>query len=258
MGIKALATSLAAWHEADSSKERVWNTAVFCFIGVMVWLARDLRWEVLWEAWPLVLKGLGVSWLLALISIALGMLAAVPLALLRVYGPPGLRHAAVAVIEVVRATPELMVVFWIFFIVPTLTGRDLSAWASAVVALSLIAAAYLAEVVRAGLYSVPDSQYEASLATGMTRRQTFVHIILPQATRNMVPAFLSQFVMLFKTTSLVYVIGVVEFFRSIILVNNALYAPYALYATMAMGYFVSCYVLSRIVKKLDPSYVLVD
>ena len=69
MGIKALATSLAAWHESDSSKERVWNTAVLCFIGVMVWLARDLRWEVLWEAWPLVLKGLGVSWLLALVSI---------------------------------------------------------------------------------------------------------------------------------------------------------------------------------------------
>lgn len=239
-------------------KERYWRIALFGTIMLAVWMAQDLRWSVVWESAPFLLKGLGVSWLLALTSIALGALAAVPLALLRVYGPPGLRHLSVLVIEVVRATPELMVIFWIFFAFPPLIGQALSNWTAAVAALSVIAAAHLAEVVRGGLYSVSDEQWDAGRAAGLGVSQIFGYIVLPQALRNMAPALVAQFVSLFKTTSLVYVVGVIDFFRSVSIVNNTAYAPYALYVTMAVGYFLCCWLLTWIVRRFDPEYLLVE
>ena len=243
-----------AWSLA--AKERLWRLALLTLILWGAWMARDLRWAVVWDSLPLLLGGLATSWALALLSVGLGGLAAIPLAVARVYGPPGLRHAAAAVIEVVRATPELMIVFWIFFALPGLIGVAISNWTAAVAALSLIASAYLAEVVRGGLYSVPKAQWEGALSTGLNRPQVFAYVILPQAARNMVPALVAQAVILFKTTSLVYVIGVIEFFRAVVIVNNSAFAPYALYITMAVGYFLCSWLLTWAVRRLDPKYIL--
>lgn len=245
---------------APNSKLQVWTWRALVLGMVLaslpfVW---DWRWQVVWDARILLLKGLGVSWLLALMSVGFGALLAIPLALGRLYGRYGSRWLAVCVIELVRATPELMVVFWIFFTIPMLLKQDLSSWAAATIALSLIAAAYLAEVFRSGIVSVPKEQVEAAQASGLSVTQTFAYIVLPQALRNMAPAFIAQLAMLFKTTSLVYVIGVVEFFRTTILVNNAQYSPQALYLTMGIGYFFSCFALSWMVRRLDPRYVLTD
>jgi ABC-type amino acid transport system permease subunit len=152
--------------------------------------------------------------------------------------------------------PQLMVIFWVYFTYPALAGRTPDSSLSAIVSLSMIASAYLAEVVRAGLGSVPRSQVETAYSTGLSAGQTFAHVVLPQALRNMLPAFIAQLVMLFKTTSVVYVIGLVDFFRAIILVNNRDFAPYALYLTMAVGYFVCSFALSTVVRRLDPKYLL--
>lgn len=241
-----------------AAKERWWRLFLLALVLWAAWMARDLRWAVVWESAPFLLKGLATSWLLALISIGLGALAAVPLAAARVYGPPGIRHAAVAVIEIVRATPELMVVFWAFFAFPILIGQAISNWTAAVAALSVMAAAYLAEVIRGGLYSVPREQWDGALSTGLSGFQVFVYVALPQAARNMAPALIAQFVMLFKTTALVYVIGVIEFFRAVTIVNNVAFAPYALYLTMAAGYFVCCWLLTWVVRRFDPKYLLVE
>lgn len=241
-----------------AAKKRYWRLFLLAAVVWAAWAARDLRWHVVWESAPFLLKGLGVSWLLALISIALGALAAIPLAWARVYGPAGIRHVAIAAIEIVRATPELMVVFWIFFAFPSLIGFAVSNWTAAIAALSIIAAAYLAEVLRGGLYSVPQEQWDGALSTGLSRLQAFAYVVLPQAARNMVPALIAQFVMLFKITALVYVIGVIEFFRAVTLINNSAYAPFALYTTMAAGYFVCCWLLTWVVKRFDPKYLLVE
>ncbi len=254
--MSGLLLSRGRFPKTAKAKVWTWNIVIAGALVIAAFSLRDLRWHVVWDAWPLILKGLGVSWVLALLSVTVGALIAVPLALARVYGPCGVRHAAVALIELVRATPELMVVFWVFFGYPGVSGRNLSAWTAAIVALTLIAAAYLAEVVRGGLHSVARGQIEAASSTGLDAFQTFFYIVLPQALRNMAPAFIAQFVMLFKTTSLVSAIGVIEFFRIIILVNNAQYAPYALYLTMGIGYFLSCYALSWFVRRIDPKYVL--
>src|SRR3546814_6883984 len=137
-------------------------------------------------------------------------------------------------IELVRATPELLVVFGLFCGLPAVTGKAVSGWTAAVAALSVIAAAHLAEVVRGGLVSVPEGQWDAARAIGLNPRQALLRVVLPQALRNMLPALIAQLVSLFKTTSLAYVVGVVEFFRAVSIVNNAVFAPYALYLTLGL------------------------
>jgi His/Glu/Gln/Arg/opine family amino acid ABC transporter permease subunit len=233
------------------------RAALLLSVAAMVWLVWDQRWSVVWRSLPFLLRGLGVSWLLTLISTALGMVVGLGLALARLRGPLIVRASAAGFIELVRAVPQLMVIFWVFFTYPALTGgQALSAWAASLLSLTAIAAAYLAEVIRAGLAAVPAVQVESGFASGLTQLQILRFIIVPQALRTMSPALIATFVMMFKVTSLVYVTGLVEFFRAIILVNNRDYAPYPLYITMAGGYLVCCTALSWVVRRMDPRYVL--
>ena len=157
-------------------------------------------------------------------------------------------------IEAVRATPELMIIFWVYFTLPIITGSDISAWSAALGSLAVIAAAYLAEVVRAGLSSVPAGQREAAKALGLRPVTAFRLVVLPQALRTMAPALIATFVALFKTTSLVYAIGVMDFFRAVTVTNNAVYAPYQLHVVLGGGYFASCWALTRAIRYFDPGY----
>jgi His/Glu/Gln/Arg/opine family amino acid ABC transporter permease subunit len=236
----------------------VWWVGVAVAVALGVRVILKLHWASVAVSWLFLLQALGTSWLLAIFSILVGAIAALPLALARVYGPVGVRHAATLLIETVRATPELMIIFWVYFTSPVLLGNEISSWNAALASLSVIAAAYLAEVIRAGLYSVPRGQSTASAATGMRPVQTFRYVVLPQALRNMLPAVVAQLVGLFKSTSLVYAIGVMEFFRAIGVTNNAIFAPYELYIIMGAGYFISCFTITRLVRYFDPKYQLLD
>jgi ABC-type amino acid transport system permease subunit len=113
-------------------------------------------------------------------------------------------------------------------------------------------------VIRAGLASVPPVQRESAYAAGLTPAQSFVFVVLPQGLRNMLPALVAHLVMMFKITSLVYVIGLIDFFRAVILVNNREFAPYALYITMGAVYFLCCWAMSLVIRRLDPKYTLVS
>jgi His/Glu/Gln/Arg/opine family amino acid ABC transporter permease subunit len=251
-------TRLLRWGTSERGEIALWRIAVLCGIAVLARWASAGEWRMVAPSWLFLLTALGRSWLLAIIAIGVGALAAAPLALLRVYGPPGLRHAAVALIEAVRSTPELMIVFWVYFTWPLLAGGGVSAWNAAIGSLSVIAAAYFAEVIRAGLYSVPGGQIEAARASGLSPFQAFRDVVLPQALRNMLPALIAQLVALFKTTSLVYAIGVMDFFRAIQVTGNAVFAPYALYIILGAGYFVSCAGITRVIRWFDPKYQLID
>ena len=107
-------------------KERLlpwfWYATLIGIVGVLVWIVRDHQWHVVWRSLPFLLEGLGVSWALTLISVGIGMVVGTVLAAARMRGPAGVRHAAVFVIEVVRAIPQLMVIFWVFFTYPAITG----------------------------------------------------------------------------------------------------------------------------------------
>jgi His/Glu/Gln/Arg/opine family amino acid ABC transporter permease subunit len=236
----------------------IWRGLSAAVLLVGAWRVAGLEWVRVAPSWEFLLLALGRSWLLAMIAMAIGIVAAVPLALLRVYAPRWPRSTVALAIEAVRATPELMIIFWVYFTLPVVTGSRVSAWNAALGSLSVIAAAYLAEVVRAGLLSVPSGQREAAAALGLKPRTAFRLVLLPQALRNMVPALIAQLVSLFKTTSLVYAIGVMDFFRAVTVTNNAVYAPYALYFVLAAGYFVSCWAITKLVRSFDPAYQLLD
>lgn len=236
----------------------IWRWLVTVVLGFGAWVTARLDWSRVAPSWEFLLLALGRSWWLALIAMAIGIVTAVPLALLRVYGTPWPRRLVALLIDAVRATPELMIIFWVYFTLPIVTGSQVSAWNAALGSLAVIASAYLAEVVRAGLYSVPDTQREAARALGLKSFAVFRLVVLPQALRNMLPALIAQLVSLFKTTSLVYAIGVMDFFRAVSVTNNAVYAPYPLYIVLAAGYFVSCWAITQVVRRCDPAYQLLD
>jgi polar amino acid transport system permease protein len=215
-----------------------------------------LNWGLVWRISPLLLQGFGITWLLTVLSIGVGMLIGVLLAFARISRVAPLRYLAIAYIETIRATPQLMVIFWIFFTYPVLMGHQMTPWSGASISLTLIASAYLAEVVRGGVLSVPKIQAESATVIGLTRAQSFFYVLLPQACRNMLPAFTATAVMSFKTTSLVYVIGMIDFFRSATLMNNRYFAPATIYTVVAIVYFLSCFALSRLLSMLDPKYRL--
>jgi polar amino acid transport system permease protein len=234
------ATRNATAMTSKTIQEMLWWGGVALVVLFAAERISHLEWAAVAPSWLFLLAALGRSWLLAVIAIGVGICAAFPL------------------IEAVRATPELMIVFWVYFTWPYLAGNQVTAWDAALGSLSVIAAAYLAEVIRAGLYSVPVGQIEAAESSGLSFYQTFRFIVLPQALRNMLPALIAQLVALFKTTSLVYAIGVMDFFRAVTVTKNAVFAPYALYLILGAGYFVSCFVITRLVRWFDPQYQLLE
>ena len=160
-------------------------------------------------------------------------------------------------IELFRAIPHIMVIFWVFFATPIIFSLIFgikvtsSALTSAIIAFTLFESAHIAEIVRAGLNSMPKGQFEAAKTLGMNNWQTFTLIILPQAYRRMIPALVSQFVSLFKDTSLVYVIGVVEFFRAATIINNRIYMSFEILSLVAIIYFICAFTLSQIANYLE-------
>lgn len=196
-----------------------------------------------------------------------GLLAAIILAVLGIFGAFWLGLAfglmrmsrgkitktlATVYIEVVRGTPLLMMIFWFFFLAPILLGRSLPEFHSSLIAFIVFTSAYVAEIVRAGVKALPKGQMEAARGTGLTHVQAMRHIILPQAMRNMIPSFVNQFVSLTKDTSLAYVIGVNELMRTAVQVDNrTVKASSEIYITIAMLYFIVCYLLTSYSRRLE-------
>jgi len=163
---------------------------------------------------------------------------------------PWLRYPAAAVVEVIRGTPGLMFVVWVYFLSQPLIGYALSPFWAAVWALVIHQGAYGAEVVRAGLSSVPPGQLAAGYSTGLGYVGVMGWIVLPQALRNMAPAVVNRSVALFKNTSLAFVIGVIEFFRAGTIVNGRENASFSVFTFLAAVYFVCCFSLSRLGHRL--------
>ena len=207
--------------QPDRLQERVWYVIVLIALVAAAWFLACLDWPLIWQAWPLLLQGLGVSFALTGVSIMGGLVLGAALAAGRLSRFAVARYLSLAFIETVRATPQLMVIFWIYFTYPAAAGHAMDAWTGAAVALTLIAGAYLAEVIRGGLLSIPRVQTESGTLLGLSPSRIFLFILLPQACRNMLPALIGTVIAMFKTTSLVYVIGLVDFFRAVMIINNA-------------------------------------
>src|SRR5258706_5203495 len=152
---------------------------------------------------------------------------------------------ALVYIEFFRGVPLVMVIFWFWFIVRALAGKSLPEYSVALTAFVVFEAAYLAEIVRAGIQSVPRGQVEAATATGLTDNQTMRYVVLPQALRNMIPALVTQFIVLLKDTSLASIIGYVDLTKAAQIVNNREIRPFELYLFIAVIYWLCSYGMSR-------------
>lgn len=154
--------------------------------------------------------------------------------------------------SVIRGLPVLMLVFWSYFAVPLISGHSISGVMTLIVALIVYEMAFLGEVVRAGILSVPRGQIEAARTLGISYSRTMVEIILPQALFTMIPSILNQFINLIKNTSLGYVIGVAELTYTAYQINTLeLTKPLQVFGVLAIIYFIVCFTLTRLVGKVE-------
>lgn len=198
-----------------------------------------------------VLKGLIFSIQLTLIAMVGGIVLGTLLALMRLSGKPWLVVPAAAYVNTMRSVPLVMVILWFFLLIPLLIGRPMGAELSAIVTFTLFEAAYYSEIMRAGIQSVSRGQVHAGYAVGMTYRQTMQLIVLPQAFRNMLPVLLTQTIILFQDTSLVYAIGAYDLLKGFEVAGKNFNRPVETYLVAAGVYFVICFSLSMLVKRLQ-------
>jgi His/Glu/Gln/Arg/opine family amino acid ABC transporter permease subunit len=182
---------------------------------------------------------------LALPAIVFGFMLGTVIGLGRLSSRRWINLPATIYVEFFRGVPLVMVIFWFWFILPALAGKALPEYSVALIAFVIFEAAYLAEIVRAGIQSVPRGQVEAATATGLTGVQTMSQVILPQALRNMIPALVTQFIVLLKDTSLASIIGYVDLTKAAQIVNNREIRPFELYLFIAVIYWLCSYSMSR-------------
>jgi polar amino acid transport system permease protein len=198
------------------------------------------------------LGGLAITLLLSVLGLGLAFPLGVLLALARISPFRWLSVPATVVVYVVRGVPLIMFIFWVYFFLPALIGRTVSGFSTMVVTLVIYQAAYLAEIIRAGIEGLPRGQMEASRALGMSYMQTMIKVMLPQALYNMVPAMVSQFVSTIKETSLGYVISVNELTFAANQVNNTLLTkPFQVFIILAGIYFLLCFSLTQLARHLE-------
>ena len=184
--------------------------------------------------------GLGLTFQLAALTIVGGLLLGIALASARLSHRPWLYWPATAYVHFFRGLPLILVIFWLYFLFPVITGRPVDAFNAAILSFIVFEAAYFAEIVRAGIQSIPEGQTMAAFSSGLTGYQAARYVILPQALRNMVPALVTQSVVIFQDTSLGYVIGLREFLRRVNLVDAREARSVELYLFAGLVYFLIC------------------
>jgi glutamate/aspartate transport system permease protein len=204
-----------------------------------------------------VLKGLIFSVELTIVAMLGGIAIGTIIALMRLSGKPLLALPAAAYVNVLRSIPLVMVILWFFLLIPLLLGRPLGAETSAIITFTVFEAAYYSEIMRAGIQSVPKGQVAAGYAVGMTYAQCMKLIVLPQAFRNMLPVLLTQTIILFQDTSLVYAIGAYDLLKGFEVAGKNFNRPVETYLAAAVVYFVICFSLSMAVRRLQRKIAII-
>ena len=207
-----------------------------------------LNWEIV-RAY--VANGFVFSVQLTLVAMLGGIALGTLLALMRLSGRKAFEVPATIYVDTLRSIPLVMVLMWFFLLIPFLIGRSIGAELSAIITFTLFEAAYYSEIMRAGIQSVPKGQVHAGYATGMSYKQTMQLVVLPQAFRNMLPVLLTQTIILFQDTSLVYAIGAYDLLKGFESVGRNFNRPVETTLVAAAVYFVICFSLSMLVKQLQ-------
>ena len=202
-------------------------------------------------------KGFWFSLQLTLVAMIGGIVLGTLLALMRLSGNRWLELPATTYVNTMRSIPLVMVILWFFLLIPLIIGRPMGAELSAIITFTLFEAAYYSEIMRAGIQSVPRGQVHAGYAMGMTYRQTMQLVVLPQAFRNMIPVLLTQTIILFQDTSLVYAIGAYDMLKGFEIAGKNFNRPVETYLVATVVYFAICFSLSMLVKHLQKKIAII-
>jgi glutamate/aspartate transport system permease protein len=204
-----------------------------------------------------ILKGFYFSVQLTLFAMVGGILLGTAIALMRLSGKKWLVLPAAFYVNTLRSIPLVMVILWFFLLIPLLIGRPLGAELSAIITFTVFEAAYYSEIMRAGIQSVPRGQVSAGYAVGMTYAQCMKLIVLPQAFRNMLPVLLTQTIILFQDTSLVYAVGAYDLLKGFEVAGKNFNRPVEMYLLAAVIYFIICFSLSMLVRQLQKKIAII-
>lgn len=213
------------------------------------------------------LFGQGMVFTVSLTAMAAGMgiVLGTLIAMARLSGVPGLKHVAKVYVELMRSLPLVLVIFWFYFLVPYIgayvTGASnpiqVGAFPSALITFTLFEAAYFSEIMRAGIQSIPKGQTAAASALGMNYWQAMQNVVLPQAFRNMLPLLLTQTIVLFQDTSLVYVLSLTDFLGAASKVAQRDGRLVEMYLFAAVVYFAICLTASFLVRRLQARVAII-
>jgi len=213
-----------------------------------------LTWDLIGK---FIVKGFEFSVMLTIVSTLGGIFFGTLLALMRLSGRTALLLPATIYVNGMRSIPLVMVILWFFLLIPFLIGRSIGAELSATITFIAFEAAYFSEIMRAGIQSIARGQVDAGQALGMTYAQNMWLIVLPQAFRNMLPVLLTQTIILFQDTSLVYAIGAYDLLKGFMTGGKIYGRVEESYLLAAVVYFILCYALSALVKGLQAKIAIV-
>ena len=224
----------------------------------------DFDFSIIVKSLPILWDGLLLSLQLFAIALAGGIFFGTLLALARLSSFKLLSYPAAGFVNLIRSIPFIMAIFWFYFLTPVLMqkltgqqGEAVGPFASAVVAFIMVESAYYSEIIRAGIQSVPRGQPWAAYALGLNYWQSMSYVVLPQAFRNMIPIMLTQAIILFQDTSLVYVVGLKDFLGAASKAGQISGRIVELYIFVALVFLVICFSASKLVKylqnRMDPT-----
>jgi glutamate/aspartate transport system permease protein len=222
--------------------------------------------DVIQRSWGYLFReGMTFTVTLTLLAMAGGIIFGTLLAMMRLSAFKPLSMLAGGYVNLMRSVPLVLVIFWFFFLVPYigawLTGASqpikVGAWLSALVTFTMFEAAYYCEIMRAGIQSIPRGQVWSGYALGLNYWQTMGSVVLPQAFRNMLPVLLTQTIILFQDTSLVYVLSITDFLGAAAKIANRDYRLVEMYTFVAVVYFIISYSLSLLVKRLQDRIAII-
>ena len=202
------------------------------------------------------LGGLGIALRISLISVLISIPLGILVGILMTFKNPILKAVLRVYLEIIRIMPQLVLVFIVFFGSTRALGIDISAELSAIIVFSLWGTAEMGDLVRGAIISIPKHQYESSEALGLSKKQTFIYIIIPQTIKRLIPLSINLITRMIKTTSLVLMIGVVEVIKVAQQIteanrNSSPNAAFGVYLVVFMMYFIACTPISMLARYLE-------
>ena len=214
----------------------------------------EFRWSVVPKYYPWIIQGLRITILMTVVSVCITLVLGLVIALCRMSKFRPLSAAADAYIQFFRGMPLFVFLIWLYYGVAMLIGFTFPAMVAGIISLSLLHSAYLAETYRAGIEAVGRGQREAALSVGLKQSQVLRYVVLPQAIRTIFPPMINEFTEMFKSTSILGLVGTDELVRKVMQATSLSYRPFELYTFLALIYIVGVTIVSRIAGVIERRY----